>query len=90
MKLNDTATSKDRLLTRQEAADYLNVTLRFVTRCVQQRRVRYIRVGSMVRIPESALEEYIEAHSVPSADKASTGALPTRRSSKGADGRLAD
>ena len=49
----------DPLYTREEAAEILNVTLRFVTRCVQERRIRYIRVGRMVRIPESALREYL-------------------------------
>ena len=54
----------DRLYTREEAADALNVTLRFITRCVQERRIRYVRVGRMVRIPESALIEYVRAQSV--------------------------
>lgn len=54
----------DPLYTRGEAAEILNVTLRFVTRCVQERRIRYIRVGRMVRIPESALREYLVANSV--------------------------
>ncbi len=55
----------DPLYTREEAAQYLNVTLRFVTRCVQERRISYVRVGRMVRIPESALAEYLSANSVP-------------------------
>ena len=54
----------DHLLTRQEAADRLNVTPRFVTRCVQERRIRYVRVGRMVRIPESAIAEYVQANTV--------------------------
>lgn len=54
----------DRLYTREEAADALNVTLRFITRCVQERRIRYVRVGRMVRIPESALVEYLSSQSV--------------------------
>lgn len=56
----------DRLYTREEAAEVLNVTLRFVTRCVQERRIRYVRVGRMVRIPESALCQYVLEHSVES------------------------
>ena len=57
-------TNLERLLTREEAAEALNVTLRFVTRCVQERRIRYVRVGRMVRIPESAIHEYLHCHSV--------------------------
>ena len=59
---------EDPLLTRQEAADYLNVTLRFVTRCVQERRIRYVRIGRMVRIPESSLVEYLARGRVDSRD----------------------
>jgi excisionase family DNA binding protein len=55
---------EDRLYTREEAAEVLNVTLRFVTRCVQERRIRYVRVGRMVRIPRSSIEEYINLNSV--------------------------
>lgn len=55
----------ERLLTREEVADAMSVTLRFVTRCVQERRIRYVRVGRMVRIPESAILEYLHHNSVP-------------------------
>ena len=60
-----------RLYTRQEAAEQLNVTVRFVTRCVQERRIRYVRVGRMVRIPETALDEYIASNTVPTRPGAS-------------------
>ena len=63
-----TSAALERLLTREEAADALNVTLRFVTRCVQERRIRYVRVGRMVRIPESAITEYLDLNSVPARD----------------------
>lgn len=56
---------EDRLYTREEAAEVLNVTLRFVTRCVQERRIRYVRIGRMVRIPKSALDEFLCKHDVP-------------------------
>ena len=55
---------KEHLFTRDEAAEYLNVTTRFVTRCVQERRIRHVRIGRMVRIPESALVEYLASNSV--------------------------
>ena len=57
-------TLNDRLYTHEEAADALKVTLRFITRCVQERRIRYVRIGRMVRIPESALIEYVNSQSV--------------------------
>ena len=59
----------DPLYTREEAAEILNVTLRFVTRCVQEHRIRYIRVGRMVRIPESALRHFIQEREVTTTPK---------------------
>lgn len=61
---------EDRLYTREEAAEVLNVTLRFVTRCVQERRIRYVRVGRMVRIPRSALDAFIELNTLPATRQA--------------------
>jgi excisionase family DNA binding protein len=55
---------EDRLYTREEAAEVLNVTLRFVTRCVQERRIRYVRVGKMVRIPATSIDEFLRLNSV--------------------------
>jgi excisionase family DNA binding protein len=51
----------DRLLTLEEAAEILNTTPRFSRRLVAERRIRFTRVGRHVRIPESALHEFIEA-----------------------------
>jgi excisionase family DNA binding protein len=51
----------DRLLTVAEAADVLSTTERFPRRLIEQRRIRFVRVGRHVRIPESALREFIEA-----------------------------
>ena len=48
-------------LTVAEAADVLSTTVRFPRRLIEQRRVRFVRVGRHVRIPESALREFIEA-----------------------------
>lgn len=51
----------DRLLTYEEAAVMLNTKPRFARRLVAERRIRFTRVGRHVRIPESALREFIEA-----------------------------
>ena len=58
------ATAVDRLLTKNEAADRLNVSPRFVERCIAQRRIRFVRVGRFIRIPESAIDEFVEAGTV--------------------------
>lgn len=47
------------LLTVAEAAAVLSTTERFPRRLIEQRRIRFVRVGRHVRIPESALREFI-------------------------------
>ena len=54
----------DRLLTLEEAADILNTKPRFARRLVAERRIRFTRVGRHIRIPESALREFIDAGTV--------------------------
>jgi excisionase family DNA binding protein len=51
----------DRLLTVAQAAEVLGTTERFPRRLIEQRRIRFVRVGRHVRIPESALRKFIEA-----------------------------
>jgi excisionase family DNA binding protein len=51
----------DRLLTYDEAAEVLNTSPRFPRRLVEERRIRFVRVGRFVRIPESALHDFITA-----------------------------
>lgn len=60
----DDTTRADRLLTVAQAAEMLATTERFPRRLIEQRRIRFVRVGRHVRIPESALREFIEAGSV--------------------------
>jgi excisionase family DNA binding protein len=52
---------RDRLLTYEEAAAMLNTKPRFARRLVAERRIRFTRVGRHVRIPESAVREFIDA-----------------------------
>lgn len=52
----------ERLLTIAEAAELLNTSPRFPRRLIEERRIRFVRIGSRhVRIPESALREFIQA-----------------------------
>jgi excisionase family DNA binding protein len=53
--------SVERLLTLQEAAEVLGTKPRFTRRLVAERRIRFTHVGRHVRIPESALREFIKA-----------------------------
>jgi arginase len=47
----------ERLLTVQEAGEMLNTGERFPRRLIAERRIRFVRVGRHVRIPESAIAD---------------------------------
>lgn len=51
----------DRLLTVAEAAALLATSERFPRRLIEERRIRFVRLGRHVRIPESAVREFIAA-----------------------------
>jgi excisionase family DNA binding protein len=53
--------SIDRLLTVAEVAAVLGTTERFPRRLIAERRIAFTRVGRHVRIPESAVREFIAA-----------------------------
>ena len=63
----------DQLLSVDEAARVLGTTARFPRRLIAERRIRFVRVGRHVRIPASAVTEFIEAGTVrpPTFDRAS-------------------
>jgi excisionase family DNA binding protein len=54
----------DRYLSVDQVAELLGTTARFPRRLIEERRIRYVKVGRHVRIPESAVEEYIAARTV--------------------------
>ena len=56
--------SRARLLTVGEAAERLGTSVRFPRRLIAERRIRYVKVGRHVRIPELAIEQLIDAGTV--------------------------
>lgn len=54
----------EQLLTVEQAADVLGTTARFPRRLIAERRIRFVRVGRHVRIPASALSEFIDRGTV--------------------------
>ncbi|MFK8908907.1 excisionase family DNA-binding protein [Streptomyces sp. YS-3] len=54
----------DRLLTVQQVADRLGTGVRFSRRLIEERRITFVKIGRHVRIPESAVEAYVTAHTV--------------------------
>jgi excisionase family DNA binding protein len=51
----------ERLLTVAEVGELLGTTDRFPRRLIAERRIRFVRVGRHVRIPVSAVREFIDA-----------------------------
>jgi len=54
----------ERLLTIAQVAAILGTSERFPRRLVAERRIAYVKLGRHVRIPESALAEFVLAGSV--------------------------
>lgn len=55
----------DPLLTVEQAAELLGTTARFPRRLIAERRIRFVKISrGHVRIPESAIREYIAARIV--------------------------
>lgn len=54
----------ERLLTPSEFGEETNTGERFARRLIYERRIRYVKVGKYVRIPESAMLEFLAAGTV--------------------------
>ncbi|MGA4973624.1 helix-turn-helix domain-containing protein [Streptomyces cinereoruber] len=54
----------ERLLTVAQVAELLGTSVRFPRRLIEERRITFVKVGRHVRIPEPAVQEYIESHTV--------------------------
>lgn len=54
----------DRLLTVEQAGEVLGTGARFARRLIAERRIRFVKVGRHVRIPHSALVEFVDAATV--------------------------
>ena len=57
-------TANDPLLTIDQAAELLGTGPRFPRRLIAERRIRFVHVGRHVRIPQSALIEFVLANTV--------------------------
>ncbi|WP_333776342.1 excisionase family DNA-binding protein [Streptomyces sp. IBSBF 3136] len=54
----------ERYLSVDQVAEVLGTTVRFPRRLIEERRITYVKVGRHVRIPESAVREFIRANTV--------------------------
>jgi excisionase family DNA binding protein len=69
-----------RLLKPEEAAERLNVSLRFIRRLCHERRLPYTKVGKFVRFDADELEAWITAQRVEPANGEGSG--PRGRTSR--------
>lgn len=62
----------ERYLTVVETATELGTTVRFVRRLIAERRIRFVKYGRPIRIPVSAIDDFVSAGTVaPRASRAS-------------------
>jgi excisionase family DNA binding protein len=54
----------ERLLTVAEVGEVTNTSERFAGRLIAERRIRYVKCGKYVRVPESAVAEFVAAGTV--------------------------
>lgn len=54
--------------TVQEAADYMNTTVRFVRRLISERRIPFHRLGRHVRLKRTDVDTFIDAGRVEAFD----------------------
>jgi excisionase family DNA binding protein len=66
----------ERLLSVDGAAEILGTSVQFPRKLIAQRRIRFVRVGRLVRIPESAVREYIETRTVEPVERRRGPQLP--------------
>ena len=50
----------ERLYTVDETAEYLGTSSRFVRDLIAGRKIKFVRVGRLVRFRESSLEQYLD------------------------------
>lgn len=63
--------TRGRLLTVEQAAEHLGTGERFVRRLIAERRITFVHIGRHVRIPETALDEFVSAGTVPARQQVS-------------------
>jgi excisionase family DNA binding protein len=59
----------ERHLNVAQVAELLGTSERFPRRLIAERRIRFVRLGRHVRIPESALSEFLAAGAVEPASR---------------------
>ena len=56
------------LLSVEEAADYLGMSTGTLRNWISMRRIEYVKVGRLTRVPIAALNRYVTTHTVRAVD----------------------
>ncbi len=54
----------EELLSVEQAAEFFGTSVRFPRRLIAERRIRFVRLGRLVRIPRSSLEQFVSSGTV--------------------------
>ncbi|MEU9136244.1 excisionase family DNA-binding protein [Streptomyces sp. NPDC048404] len=54
----------ERYLSVDQLAELFGTSVRFPRRLIEERRIRYVKLGRHVRIPVSAVDEFLAARTV--------------------------
>ena len=57
-------TAKPPFLNIVETAEYLGTSERFIRRLIAERRIGFVKLGRPIRIPMSAIEEFVQGGTV--------------------------
>ena len=68
-----TVESREALMTIEQAAERLGVSVRHMRRLVAERRIPYVKWGHLLRFDPTEINGWLEQFAVP------VGAFPTRR-----------
>jgi excisionase family DNA binding protein len=52
-------------LTVEQVAEYLNITEHFVRRLIRERRIPFVKVGRLVRLRRTDIDDYLAGRLVP-------------------------
>jgi excisionase family DNA binding protein len=58
-------TSSGEYLTVEQAAEYLNITDHFVRRLIRERRIPFVKVGRLVRLRRTDIDDYLAGRLIP-------------------------
>jgi excisionase family DNA binding protein len=63
-----TSTAQQTLLSVEEAAEQLGISVGTMRNWLAMRRLEHVKVGRLTRIPQTAIDRYIAAHTIAAVD----------------------